>query len=76
MYTWDRVRVQLTVEKVKSDEHLRTKKTIVNKKIWQHLPYKVMFIEPANKRQHDGCQQNANEMVNTMVNTMVANENM
>jgi hypothetical protein len=31
-----------------------------------------MFIEPANKRQHDGCQQNANEMVNTMV----ANENM
>jgi hypothetical protein len=33
-----------------------------------------MFIEPANKRQHDGCQQNANEMVNMMVNMMVAND--
>jgi hypothetical protein len=40
MYTWDRVRVRLTVEKDKAEGHLYTKNTIVNKKIGSTSPIK------------------------------------
>jgi hypothetical protein len=40
MYTCDRVRVLLRVDKVKSEEHLCTKNTIVNKKIDSTSPIK------------------------------------